>query len=126
MNSEDVVRAYLNAFSTGDPAAVASHVTDDFENIQVSVLGTGCSGAAAYTERLAGFLETFTDLNYDIEELIVDGDKVAAAYRMTFTDNGRPQEIEGVMVITLRDGRITVRKDYWDGLSHIKQTVPNL
>lgn len=126
MSNADIARSYLNSFSSGNPEAVAGHVTDDFENIQVGVLGTGCSGADSYRERLAGFLGAFTNLRYDIEELIVDGDKVAAAYKMTFTNSGRPMDIEGVMVMTFRDGKIAVRKDYWDGLSHIKQTVPGL
>jgi ketosteroid isomerase-like protein len=125
-SNADVVRSYLNAFASGDPAAVVSHVTDDFENIQVGLLGKGCTGADVYAERLVGFLGAFTDLKYDIEELVVDGDKIAAAYKMTFTDNGQSMVIEGVMVITMRGGKIAVRKDYWDGLSHIKQTVPSL
>lgn len=126
MSNADIARSYLNAFATGDPAIVAGHVTDDFENIQVGLLGTGCSGAETYAGRLAGFLGAFPNLEYAAEELIVDGDKVAATYKMTFTDNGRPMEIEGVMIMTIRDGKIAVRKDYWDGLSHIKQTVPAL
>jgi ketosteroid isomerase-like protein len=125
-SNAEIVRSYLNAFASGDPAAVVAHVTDDFENIQVGLLGKGCSGANVYAERLVGFLGAFADLKYDIEELIVDGDKIAAAYKMTFTDNGQSMVIEGVMVITMRDGKIAVRKDYWDGLSHIKQTVPSL
>ena len=124
MTNSDIVRSYLNSFSTGDPATVADHVTDDFENIQVSLLGTGCTGADTYRQRLAGFLGAFEGLRYDIEELIVEGDHVAAAYKMTFTDSERPMEIEGVMILTMRDGKIAVRKDYWDGLSRLKQTAP--
>lgn len=126
VNNADVVRSYLSAFATGDPATVAGHVTDDFENIQVGLLGTGCSGAETYRKRLAGFLGAFENLQYEIEALIVEGNNVAAAYKMTFTDNKRPMEIEGVMIMTIRDGKIAVRKDYWDGLSHIRQTVPDL
>ena len=122
----EIVRSYLSAFASGDPAVVVGHVTEDFENIQVGLLGNGCSGADVYAKRLVGFLGAFTDLKYDIEELVVDGDKIAAAYKMTFTDNGQSMVIEGVMVITMRDGKIAIRKDYWDGLSHIKQTVPSL
>jgi predicted ester cyclase len=95
MSNADIARSYLDSFASGDPALVAGHVTDDFENIQVGLLGTGCSGANAYAERLVGFLGAFTNLKYEIEELIVDGDKVSASYRMTFTDNNRPMEIEG-------------------------------
>jgi ketosteroid isomerase-like protein len=122
MSNADIARSYLDAFATGDPATVAGHVTNDFENIQVGLLGTGCSGADIYRERLGGFLGAFTNLRYDVEQLIVDGDNVAAAYKMTFTDNDRPMEIEGVMIMTIKDGKIAVRKDYWDGLSHLKQT----
>lgn len=126
MSNAEIVRSYLAAFSTGDPAAVAGHVTDDFENIQVGLLGKGCSGADAYARRLVGFLGAFKDLRYEIEEMIVDGDKIATAYKMSYTDNNRPMEIDGVMMITIRDGRIAVRKDYWDGLTHLGQAVPVL
>jgi len=61
-----------------------------------------------------------------MKQLIVDGDKVAASYRMTFTDYDRPMEIEGVMIMTIKDDLIAIRKDYWDGLSHLRQTVPGL
>ena len=124
MDNRDVALSYLNAFATGDPDTVASHVTDDFQNIQVGLLGTGCMGAEAYRKRLSGFLAAFTNLKYDVEELIVDGEKVAVAYAMTFTDANRPVKIQGVMIMTMKNGRIAVRSDYWDGLSYLKQTGP--
>ena len=122
MSNRNIALSYLNAFASGSPEAVASHVTDDFQNIQVGLLGTGCVGADTYRERLSGFLAAFTNLKYEVDDLIVDGDKVAAAYKMTFIDNSRPMQIEGVMIMTMRDGRIAIRRDYWDGLSHLKQT----
>ena len=124
MRNRDIALSYLNAFSTGDPEEVARHVTDDFENIQVGRLGTGCVGADNYRERLSGFLSAFEKLNYEVSEVIADGDKVAAAYTMTFMVENRPIEIEGVMIMTIKDGRIAVRKDYWDGLSYQEQSGP--
>ena len=126
MNNRDVALSYLNAFATGDPDTVASHVSDDFQNIQVGLLGTGCVGAETYRERLSGFLSAFKKLNYEVREVIADGDKVAAAYTMTFIDENRPIEIEGVMIMTIKDGRIAVRQDYWDGLSYQEQAGPEL
>ncbi len=124
MRNRDIALNYLKAFSTGDPDEVARHVTDDFENIQVGLLGTGCVGADNYRERLPGFLTAFKKLNYEVSEVIADGDKVAAAYTMTFMDENRPIEIEGVMIMTIKDGRIAMRKDYWDGLSYQEQAGP--
>ena len=121
MNNRELVLSYLNAFATGDPEVVAEHVSDDFENIQVGVLGTGCKGKDTYHQRLKNFLTDFSELRYHVETLIVDDDKVAAPYRMTFTQDQQSFDIQGVMVITVRDGRIAVRRDYWDGLEYQRQ-----
>ena len=40
----EVCVGYLEAFSTGDPTAVAAFVTDDFINEHTAALGSGCVG----------------------------------------------------------------------------------
>ena len=122
MTNCDRVRAYLQAFASGDVEAVAAHVTEDFINRQHGELGTGCEGAAAYQERLKDFLTTFRSLNYEVEDMFGDGNRVAVAYRMTCDFEGHHIDIPGVMIMTLRDGLIAARSDYWDGLSFLKQT----
>lgn len=123
LSTADTVTRYLNSFATGKPDAIVALVTDDFENIQVSELATGCTGIDIYRERLAVFLATFKNLRYAIDELIVDGDKAAVAYTMRFVMDDRNIEIEGVMVFKVRNDLIASRKDYWDGLTYQKQTV---
>ncbi len=122
MSNGDVVRSYLQAFSSADADAVAAHVTEDFVNRQPGELGEDCQGAAVYRQRLVAFLGEFRNLSYAIEELLVQGDRVAVAYRMTCTYQGHPVAIPGAMLITLRNGLIAARTDYWDGLSFLKQT----
>lgn len=124
MNHRELVRSYLDAFATGKAEVVAEHVSDDFQNIQVGVLGSGCQGKDTYQQRLKSFLADFADLKYHVETLIVDGDDVAAAYRMTFDQNEQSFDIQGVMIITIRDGRIAIRRDYWDGLEYQRQSAP--
>lgn len=121
MNQHDIAVSYLNSFSSGDPDAIAEHVTDDFQNIQTGALGTACVGADVYRQRLANFLASFENLKYEVEDIIVDGDRVAVAYRMKFTSNNRTIDISGAMLMTIRDGRIAMRKDYWDGLAYQNQ-----
>lgn len=120
--NRDVVLSYLRAFSSGDPETIAAHVTEDFHNRQMGLLGTGCRGADTYRERLKGFLGAFRNLEYEVEDLVEGNDKVAVAYRMTFEDRDRPVAVQGVMIIKLRDSLIAERADYWDGLSYLKQT----
>lgn len=121
MKNGDIALSYLNSFASGDAAAIAEHVTEDFRNVQVGELGRNCVGADTYRSRLVEFLGAFRNLQYEIEDLIVDGDNVAASYRMTFTQDQRPVVISGVMILTIRNDRIAMRKDYWDGLSYQKQ-----
>ena len=52
----------------------------------------------------------------------MDGDRVAAAYAMRARCKGRPFEIRGVFRMTIADGLITHRTDYFDSLSFLRQT----
>lgn len=120
------VIAYLDALNEHDADAIAACVAEDFHNEHTSTLGHSVHGRAAYRERLSGFLAGFTDLHYEIEDLLVDGDRAAAAYRMTFRAAGsdgvvRPVAIRGVFRFRVRDGLVSHRVDYWDGLEYRRQ-----
>ena len=117
-----VAESYLASFASGEPAAVASHVSDGFSNIHTSALGSPSQGRAEYRERLADFLATFVGLTYEAEEILVEGDRVAAAYVMRARADGKPFEIRGVMRLTVRDGLIERRVDYFDSLTFLRQT----
>lgn len=118
----ETAAAYLAAFGTGDPEQVAAQVTDDFVNDHASALGSGCVGIDEYRRRLPGFLGSLPGLEYEVEQLVVDGANVAAAYRLRATSDGHPVDIRGVMLIETRDGKVARRTDYWDGLTFLRQT----
>jgi ketosteroid isomerase-like protein len=123
MSATDAALSYLESFSTGDPALIAAHVTADFANNQMGVLGQCFTGQDLYRERLSGFLGAFANLKYYAEEVICDGNKVAVVYRMTAEVDGRGINIPGVMMITLRGEKICQRNDYWDGLTYQEQVA---
>jgi steroid delta-isomerase-like uncharacterized protein len=112
---------YLESFATADPDAIAALVTDDFVNEHTAALSTGCEGKAEYRRRLPGFLASFTGLRYDIEDLVTEGDRVAAAYTMRATYDGHVITVRGVMRIHVRDGLVAHRTDYYDALGFLKQ-----
>jgi ketosteroid isomerase-like protein len=117
-----VARSYVESFSSGDPDAIAAHVSDDFVNEHTAALGSGCVGRDEYRRRLPGFLATFEGLRYEVEDVIADGDRAAVAYEMHASHDGHPIAIRGVMRIDVRDGKVARRVDYWDALSFLKQT----
>ena len=121
MSTSAVARSYLASFAGGDPDAVAALVTDDFVNEHTAALSSGCEGKAEYRRRLPGFLASFAGLRYEIEDLVAQGDRAAAAYTMRATYEGHEIEVRGVMRIVVRDGLVAHRIDYYDALGFLRQ-----
>jgi ketosteroid isomerase-like protein len=117
-----VAESYLASFAGGDAEAIAAHVSEDFSNVHTSALGDPCQGRAAYRERLPGFLASFEGIAYEPEEIIVEGNRVAAAYVMRARYNGTPIQLRGVFRLVIRNGLVTHRTDYFDSLTFLRQT----
>ena len=120
-NPADICRRYLEAFGTGDPDAVAGFVSDDFVNEHTSALGSGCVGKDEYRRRLPNFMASMPGLRYEVERQIADGEQVANAYTLHAHVNGHDIAIRGMMRITVRNGLITDRTDYWDSKLFLQQ-----
>lgn len=121
MTPAEVARAYLGAFASANPEAVAAWVTDDFVNEHTAALGSGCIGRDEYLRRLPGFLGSMPGLAYEVEDMICEGQKVAAAYILRATVNDRPIAVRGVMRLEIRGRLIARRVDYWDSLVFQRQ-----
>jgi steroid delta-isomerase-like uncharacterized protein len=120
-----VVLAYLRALNDGDVDAAAACVAEDFRNEHTSSLGHSVEGREAYRARLPEFLGRFRDLRYDVEDLLVEGDRAAVAYTMTFRwdADGRdvPVRLRGMFRFRVADGHVAHRVDYWDGVDFQRQ-----
>ena len=127
-----IARGYLAAFAAGEPESIAAFVADRFENEHLSELGSGCIGRAEYLSRLPGFLGTFADRSYTIEDLVEDGSgnesqpdsgtTVVVRYLFAASFEGSRIRIPGVMWFVIRDGLIVRRTDLWDSLTFLRQT----
>ena len=117
-----VAASYLASFASGDPEAVAAHVSEDFSNVHTSALGSPSQGRPEYLQRLGEFLTTFSGLTYEEEEILAEGDRAVAAYVLRARVDGTPIEIRGVMRLAVRDGLIESRTDYFDSLTFLQQT----
>lgn len=127
--NEAQVRAYLAALNAADADAVAACVSEDFVNEHTSSLGETVVGRAPYRARLEAFFKEFSELRYDIEELLVDGDQAAVAYRLSGQWRGpeggsrraRAFSLRGMFRFRLQHGLITQRVDYWDSAEFSRQ-----
>ncbi|MER7169166.1 nuclear transport factor 2 family protein [Micromonospora sp. NPDC000207] len=123
--TRDGVRRYLDALNAGDADAIAGCVSADFVNEHTSAAGRSVAGRAGYRARLDGFLADFVALRYEVEEVLVDGDRAAVAYRMSFrlaSAGGAPVTVRGVFRFRVdSDGLVAHRVDYWDGAEVTRQ-----
>lgn len=122
----DVTTAYLRAFTSNDPDAIAAMVADGFRNEHHSALGSDCVGRTEYRRRLPHFLDSFTDRDYQIDDIVEHRrdavTDVVVRYRFIATYHDQPIEIPGVMWFTIRGALITKRVDTWDSLTFLQQT----
>jgi predicted ester cyclase len=100
---------------------VAAHVTDDFVNEHTAALGSGCVGIEEYRRRLPNFIASMPELRYEIEDVIADGPRVAAAYTLHTRVHDRAIAVRGMMRFDVRDGLIAKRVDYWDSKVFLQQ-----
>ncbi|MEQ8718527.1 MAG: nuclear transport factor 2 family protein [Acidimicrobiales bacterium] len=110
-----VVASYMASFDSGNPEAIAGHVSADFESVHTAALGHGFTGGDEYRRRLPNFLADMAGVHYDVRQTVVDGTTVVVAYEMTARWKGEhPVTVPGTMWFDVVDGEITRRVDYWD------------
>ena len=126
MTTAEAVTRYLDALNLGDADLIAGCVAEDFHNEHTSALGHSLHGRTAYRERLPSFLAQFSGLHYDVEDMIVDDDRVAVAYTMTCSwgSDRKPVKIRGVFRFRVARGLIAHRVDYWDSAEFTRQVGP--
>jgi predicted ester cyclase len=117
-----VAASYLASFASGDPDAVAAHVSADFVNDHRSALGASCQGRDEYRRRLPGFLAAFPGLHYEVLDLVAEGDRVAVAYTLVAAPGGTTVRVPGAMFLTVAHGQISRRVDTFDSLTFLRQT----
>lgn len=102
-----VAEALYRAFLAGDSDGMLALMHND---VEVRFLGQanlrGKDAARDFFDFASGLLR---DVDFTLEELVVDGDIAAGVWRETaVTADGQPWTNHGVDVIHVRDGQITV------------------
>jgi ketosteroid isomerase-like protein len=124
VDTRAAVTRYLDALNGHAPDAIAACVAPDFVNEHTSVLGRSLQGRQAYRDALDVFLARFEGLHYQVEDVVIEEDRAALAYRMTARYEGRPVTIRGMFRFRVTRGLIAHRVDYWDSGEFTRQVTP--
>ncbi|MFI0423078.1 ester cyclase [Spongiactinospora sp. 9N601] len=119
--TREAVERYIHALNGHDRDEIAACVTPGFFNEHTSAAGVSVRGRDAYRERLASFLAGFSELRYEVEDMLIDGDRAAVPYRMSARYGGAPVSIRGMFRFRVSGGLIDHRVDYWDGAEFERQ-----
>ena len=123
-------RTYFESIRHGDSSPQEQAYADDaLINIHGVLESAGKQDLIAYFESLWG---AFPDFSFELLDLVEEGDTAAARWRMTgtfagpgmfqgFAPNGARIDLQGVDVVTLRDGKIVRNEAYADGMSIARQ-----
>jgi steroid delta-isomerase-like uncharacterized protein len=121
--SEDVVRAYYDAWSDGDVDAMRDLVSDDYQ-AHVHVLdATEERDADELIAVVGGQAEAFSDVEYELHDVISHNGSVAvrATMRAQHEETGEEGEMDGIAILRLEDGRIAEEWSSWDYLGLANQ-----
>ena len=126
VEESDLIRSYLLSFQSGDPDGIAAHVSEQFQNEHLGLLGKGCVGRETYRERLKGFLAGFENLSYEPLAIVANEGQGSARYTMRFSQSGREFAVNGMMWFEIANGQITKRIDCWDSLKYFQQAETDI
>lgn len=111
-----------DAWNSHDPQRVAALCAADYEGENVGE-ATPHRGPAGMAASAAAYLAAFPDLNFTVEETVIDGDRVAQIWRTHATHRGpllnipatgRRIAVRGASLLTFREGRLYRAVYIWD------------
>jgi predicted ester cyclase/heme-degrading monooxygenase HmoA len=110
LKNKEIIRGlYENALNKKNMELLKTYIAGDFTGI------TGKKGYEAFAEPFLGLIKAAPDLEYKIEELISEGDKVAVKWKLHGTQTGQFQYVPptgktfantGMAIFTLQKDKI--------------------
>jgi ketosteroid isomerase-like protein len=120
---EDAVRAYFEAWSEGDADAMRELVSDDYEGHVRTLEGTDERDADELISVLEGHAEAFSQVEYDLHEVISHNGCVAvrATMHACHEETGKEGEIDGIAILRFDGDQIAEEWSSWDYLGLANQ-----
>ena len=127
-NRELIVRHFDEVFNRGNLAFVEEAYTEN-AIIHDAILPNVPAGPGGIRRYVRTYGEPVPDIHFEVQELIADGDTMAAQWIASGTQvgtllglpsTGRRVEASGVSVYRMEEGRIAEAWVYWDVIALLK------
>jgi predicted ester cyclase/heme-degrading monooxygenase HmoA len=122
--NKEVIRKVYEAMNTRNVASLQSVISEEYTS------ATGTKGSAGFYEPIVTLTKALPDIQWKVEELIAEGDKVVVQQKVTGTQTGQFQYIaptgnavvnNGIAIYTFRNGKITSSQVNTDRLGFLQQ-----
>jgi limonene-1,2-epoxide hydrolase len=112
MSNKDIVDQFFSCWASGDIAGSMANCTDDvvWDNVPMNPI----EGKAAVEAFLIKFAEGMSDVRYDIEHVMEDGNRLMLEGVENYTKKGRKVSVRYMASFEFRDNRISAWRDYFD------------
>ena len=116
-DNEKIVRDFIAAWSNLDPGELVDYFTEDgvYHNMPMDPV----AGREALATFISAFLNGWEKTDWEILNLLADGDTVMVERMDRTVVNGKPVDLPCFGLFQLRDGKIALWKDYFDMTTYI-------
>jgi len=117
-DAELLVKRYFDAWESCDPDRVCELLADDYRGHVHTLAGTEERDADALVEVLESHCDAFEWTEFEVADVLRDGDRVAArvAMRAGHRETGGEAEMDGIVILRAKAGRIAEEWASWDYL----------
>src|SRR4029077_10811434 len=125
----DIIRESINAWNAHDPDGVAKLVSNDFVS-EADTLPAAVRGPDAVRQEVQMYVRAFSDLHFEVEQMLSSGDYVMLRWLATGTHDGELMGIpatnkrvvtHGCTVEEVRKGKMVREWVYWDTGNMLRQ-----
>ena len=115
---ERLVRRYFDAWESCEPDQVRELLADDYCAHVHTLAGTEERDADQLVDVLEAHCDAFEWTEFDVQDVLHDGDRVAArvSMRAGHRETGGEAEMDGIVILRAKGGRIVEEWGSWDYL----------
>ncbi|QEM08535.1 ester cyclase [Mucilaginibacter rubeus] len=123
-NKDFIIRWFTEVWNNSNPAVMDEMLHPD---VKVHGVGETFTGSHLFKDFYDDFRKVYSNLKFDIEKMISEGDEIAALVNVfgIHTATGKEVHFSGVTIAKIEDGVLTSGWNYFDFLGLSKQ-VGNL
>ena len=112
MSNKDIVDQFFDCWTRGDIAGSMAVCTDDvvWDNVPMKPI----EGKKAIEAFLKKFAEGMSDIRYDIDVVMEDGNRLMLEGAENYTKKGRRVSVRYMASFEFQDNRISAWRDYFD------------